>query len=81
MKASPDQTVAFGAKCNHKSDLDRRHATRFGHTVWAHFWAHTARFSLNRFGKRKEKATRRRFFEPLPQGTNTFNRAIACAGA
>jgi hypothetical protein len=32
-----------------------------GHTVWAHFRAHTARFSLGLFRKREENGTRRRF--------------------
>ena len=32
MKASPDQTVAFDAKCNHKGALYRQGANSFRHT-------------------------------------------------
>src|SRR5207253_1833336 len=34
-EGDPRSTVAVDAKCNHKSALVRRHATRLGHTVWA----------------------------------------------
>ena len=33
MKATPNQTVAFDAKCNHKRALYHRLTTHFGHTL------------------------------------------------
>jgi hypothetical protein len=61
VKAIPDQTVAFDAKCNHTRTLYLRNAPRFGHTVWAHSWAQTARFSIDLFRNRHENTTRRWF--------------------
>ena len=63
MRASPDQTVASDAKCNHKGALYRQRATRLGTPVWALFWAHSARFSLGLFRIWNEKERRRRFFD------------------
>jgi hypothetical protein len=36
-----------------------RQVNRFGHTDWAHFWAHTARFSidLQKTERKRDKAT------------------------
>src|SRR5207247_8637370 len=61
MRASPDQTVASDAKCNHKGALYRQRATRLGTPVWALFWAHSARFSLSLFRTWNENERRRRF--------------------
>ena len=61
MEATALQTVAFDGKCNNKRALYRRHSIRFGHTVWAHGWAHSARFSLglSRKWKENDASTRR----------------------
>ena len=77
VKAIPVQTVAFDAKCNQKGALCRRPASRLGHTVWAHSWAHTARFSLGLFRKRKKNEPRRRFFKPSPSSNSLGNRATS----
>jgi hypothetical protein len=62
VKATAAYTVAFDAKCNHKQRLYRCLLFALGTRVWAHSWAHSAGFSRGLFRKRKEDATRRRFF-------------------
>ena len=68
MKATGVQTVAFGVKCNHTSALCRGPTICLGTAVWAHSWAHTARFSLGLFRIRKETA----------RGDGFFDRGLGC---
>jgi hypothetical protein len=46
----------------------RRHAGRFGHIGWAQFWAHSARFSIDLFRKRKKTS----------QGDGFLDRRLGC---
>src|SRR6267142_3995845 len=55
LKATPVQTVAFDAKCNHKRALYRRLLRVVGTHVWAHSRAQSAGFSLSLFKKMEGK--------------------------
>ena len=76
VKATPVQTVAFDAKCKHKRALFVDVLLILGTVFWAHSWAHTARFSLGLFRKRKENEPRRRFFRPPPSTDSAENLAF-----
>jgi hypothetical protein len=75
VKATAVQTVAFDAKGNHKRALHRQRTTRFGHTVWAHVQAHSPRFMLVLFRKRKENPDKATVFLTVACSEETFSLA------
>ena len=82
-RRAPNKTVAFDAKCNHTRALYRRRLTRFGHTAWAHFWAHSGRFSIGFLQKTEEKRDKATVFltaTATDRCLMTFKQGEICGG-
>jgi len=61
VKAIPDRAGASDAKRNHPSALFVVVLLALPTTVWAQYWAHSARFSIGPCSESEKSATGRRF--------------------